>query len=326
MRGRLPNPRSLTNVTRHTLISSSCFSSSSSGAAGGRGRGRGGGFGGPSPFDSGSAVPGKPEPTNDPNSESSRSPSAPGLGHGRGKPLPQPTGPTLPSFSPFASTVSGRGRGQVTTHPNDSVPQSSPDFSPRKPILSGEEDAAGSAPKPQFQPRRIASEVNDLPGSILSAISGGAGRGQPLNQPPPPPQEQNRHLRRARQPVAEQRQRPAPGPPQPRLSPEEALKNAVAILARCGDGEGGRGRGFRGRGRGRGRMGRGRGSEDDANGHTAGLYLGDNADGEKLSNKLGLEKMSKLDEAFEEMSGRVLPSPIEDAYLDAFHTNCLVKF
>lgn len=71
------------------------------------------------------------------------------------------------------------------------------------------------------------------------------------------------------------------------------------------------------------RRGRGGDAQDD---YGAGLYLGDNADAEKLSDKIGLENMSKLDEAFEEMSGRVLPSPIEDAYLDALHTNCSIEF
>lgn len=345
MRGRLPNPRSLTNVTRHTLISSSSFSTSS-----GRGGGRGRGLGGASPFDFASGVPEKPEPTADPNSESSESPFPLGLGHGRGKPPSQPSAPTLPSFSSFASTGIGRGRGRLTAHPTDSVPQQSPDFAPKKPIFFSKEDAADSAPKPQSQLGTTPPEENNLPVSILSALSGGAGRGQPLKQTPAPPKEENRHLRQPRQPVFRSPQQPVAGPPQPRLSREEAVKKAVGILSRGGDGggdgdgdEGGRGRGFRGRGRGRGRgaqgwMGRGRGrgrgrmgdrrgrggdAQDD---YGAGLYLGDNADAEKLSNKIGLENMSKLDEAFEEMSGRVLPSPIEDAYLDALHTNCSIEF
>lgn len=328
MRGRFSNPRSLTNVTRHTLISSSSFYSSS-GAAGGRGGGRGRGSSGPSSFDFGSPVPGKPEPADDPNSESFQSPFPSGLGHGRGKPLPQPSAPTLPSFSPFASTGSGRGRGRLTPHPTDSVPQTSPDFSPRKPIFFSKEDTADSEQKPQSQPSWLSSEeLKNLPPSVLSAFPGGAGagRGKPLNQPPSPPsQAENRHLRLGRQPVSR--------PPQPRLSQEEAVKKAVDVLSRGGGGEqGGRGRGLRERGRGRGRgkgRGRGRGrrgQEGDAHEEYAGLFLGDNADGEKFGNKIGLENMSKLDEAFEEMSGRVLPSPLEDAYLDALHTNCSVKF
>lgn len=65
--------------------------------------------------------------------------------------------------------------------------------------------------------------------------------------------------------------------------------------------------------------------EDDEDGRFGGLYLGDNADGEKLAEKVGAEKMNMLVEGFEEMSGRVLPSPMEDAYIDALHTNCMVS-
>lgn len=36
--------------------------------------------------------------------------------------------------------------------------------------------------------------------------------------------------------------------------------------------------------------------------------------------------MNMLVEGFEEMSGRVLPSPMEDAYIDALHTNCMIEF
>lgn len=57
----------------------------------------------------------------------------------------------------------------------------------------------------------------------------------------------------------------------------------------------------------------------------AGLYLGDEKDGEKLAKKLGPEKMDMLVEAFEEMSSRVLPSPAEDAYIDALHTNMMIE-
>lgn len=101
-----------------------------------------------------------------------------------------------------------------------------------------------------------------------------------------------------------------------------------------GRGGRGRGRGFRG-GRGRGSFGgrgffrdraeRGQFQKDSDSGHGAGLYLGDNADGEKLANRIGAENMNKLVEAFEEMSERVLPSPAHDIYLDAFHTNLLVR-
>lgn len=88
----------------------------------------------------------------------------------------------------------------------------------------------------------------------------------------------------------------------------------------------------RGRGGGRG-MGRGRGRrqrEDtrmvtESEGYADALYLGDDRDGEKLATTIGTQNMNKLVEGFEEMSSRVLPSPTEDAYLDALHTNCLVS-
>lgn len=125
------------------------------------------------------------------------------------------------------------------------------------------------------------------------------------------------------------------------MTRDEAVKNAVEILSRGGgggegDGDegsgGGRGgRGFRGRGgRGRGRgmyrgRGRGRGGESRDDGYGAGLYLGDNADGEKLAKRLGVETMNQLVEGFEEMSGAVLPSPSEDALVDAMDVNYSVS-
>ncbi|KAF3455595.1 hypothetical protein FNV43_RR00229 [Rhamnella rubrinervis] len=52
--------------------------------------------------------------------------------------------------------------------------------------------------------------------------------------------------------------------------------------------------------------------------------LSDNTNGEKLAQKLGPETMNKLVEAFEEMSERVLPSPMDDAYFDVLHTNLMI--
>lgn len=106
----------------------------------------------------------------------------------------------------------------------------------------------------------------------------------------------------------------------PKLSREEAIKKAMEVLRRGGDGGGGRGRG-RGRGIGRGiSMRRGKGDADEE----FQLDLGDNADGERFVKRMGEERMKIVEEAFEEMSWRVLPSPMEDAYLDALHTNNLV--
>lgn len=144
---------------------------------------------------------------------------------------------------------------------------------------------------------------------------------------------------------AEQRGSPSP----PRMSSDEAVKKAVGILRGGGgrgaeDGGSGRGRGFTGqrggRGRGRGRGGRGiqaRGGRGGRGGGTGrfhdadddfgtGLYLGDNADGERLAKSIGSEKMNALVEGFEEMSWTVLPSPMDDAYYDALDTNLKVCF
>jgi hypothetical protein len=52
---------------------------------------------------------------------------------------------------------------------------------------------------------------------------------------------------------------------------------------------------------------------------------GHEEDEEKFAQSVGVETMNTLVEAFEEMSGRVLPCPIEDEYVDAFDTNCSVS-
>lgn len=87
---------------------------------------------------------------------------------------------------------------------------------------------------------------------------------------------------------------------------------------------GGRG-GARGGGRGRGRGRRGYGDKEVEYG--SGMSLeGHEEDEEKFAQSVGVETMNTLVEAFEEMSGRVLPCPIEDEYVDAFDTNCSFEF
>ncbi|KAI3686208.1 hypothetical protein L1987_79881 [Smallanthus sonchifolius] len=51
----------------------------------------------------------------------------------------------------------------------------------------------------------------------------------------------------------------------------------------------------------------------------------DKANDEKLKNYLRPEKMDLLVQAFEEASGNVLPSPEEDAFVDAMHSNLLLE-
>ena len=171
----------------------------------------------------------------------------------------------------------------------------------------------------------------------------GAGRGVPRMQQPPvdKPPEENRFIRRreaAKQAAAGPPS--APGPQQPKLSGPEAVKRALELLGGGGGGRGGRsdedgggrgggGRSFRGRGgRGRG-MRRGGRTRDDGRsvdvGDRQAIYLGDNADGERLEKKLGVDKMKILEQAFMEAADNALPHPIEDAYLDACHTNNMVR-
>ncbi|GLT30082.1 hypothetical protein SLA2020_049040 [Shorea laevis] len=112
------------------------------------------------------------------------------------------------------------------------------------------------------------------------------------------------------------------------------------MLSRGGDGEdaggmvraraeGGRGRGM-GRGRGRGR---GRGERlmvvDRSNvkysEEADDPYAGEEADEEKLIQEIGRENVNSIVDGFLDASSRVVHSPLDDAYLDAFHTNCLIE-
>ncbi|PPD86945.1 hypothetical protein GOBAR_DD16101 [Gossypium barbadense] len=92
-------------------------------------------------------------------------------------------------------------------------------------------------------------------------------------------------------------------PPSPRLSKEEAVKKAMGILSRKSESD----------------------EREDMELRDE-LYLGNNADGERLAETIGADSMNKLVEGFEEMSSRVLPSPMDDAYLEALHTNFMIEF
>ncbi|XP_060218071.1 uncharacterized protein LOC132645232 [Lycium barbarum] len=324
---------------------SSAFStfSGSGGGGGGGGRGRGRG----SDFPNFGFSPGKPE-TDDSKPESEPEPAPPGIGHGRGRGgKPFPSSPILPSFSSFnpnpnTKPPSGRGRGGIGAFspPPPQQQQQPPPL--RKPIFFTKEEE-------KVDSNSNSSEDPNLRSGIISVLSG-AGRGKPVQTASPvteKPKEENRHLR------VRQQQKAAPAEPgerassPPKLSREDAVKKAVGILSRSDDGGdaggGGRGMGmggFRGRGgggrgamRGRGGRGRGRGrgrgyrrDEESGDGSLeSGFYLGDDADGEKLATKLGPETMNTLAEGFEEMSARVLPSPMDDAYVEALHTNMMIE-
>ncbi|KAJ1420849.1 hypothetical protein SESBI_13996 [Sesbania bispinosa] len=267
-----------------------------------------------------------------PNSSESKSdttetpiPPGAGRGHGRGKPNPPPSG--FPSFSSFMSSIKqppagcGRATGLGALPPEHDLQP--PDSGSKKPIFFKREDVVSltatddlSHLKKPFHPRRedVASPTarssdhendNQLPGSILGVLSG-LGRGKPMKQADPetPVTEKNRHIRTLQAPGA----------------------TASSETARETFGRG------RGRGVGRGgfsardideRIARIPDAEDS---NAAGLYVGDDAHGERLAKKFGPEIMNQLTEGFEEMANRVLPSPLEDEYLEALDINCAIEF
>ncbi|KAI3466291.1 hypothetical protein Pfo_022954 [Paulownia fortunei] len=331
---------------RATTTASSITAAFSTSSTGGGGRGRGRAT--PFQFTADSPSDNKPENTNNDGA----SPLPHGHGRGRGKPLP--SSPVLPSFSSFLNNDSnappvGRGRGFIPTKPASPPPHEESELpSPKPPIpnvktpllfVKDEEELYDS---PESEAPAIQEKI--LPNDIVNVISG-AGRGKPIKSPAAQsekPKSENRHIRPRQQlksPVAVASDVAAVDKSSPReqLSQEEKVKKAVGILSR-GDQEGGRGRagvgggrgarGGRGRGRGRGRFGgRGRGDDryEESDDEPGGLYLGDPADEEKLAQKLGPEIMNKLAEGVDEMSSRVLPSPLDDAYVDAFHTNLMIE-
>lgn len=342
--GRISSP-TIGNATKHNLIafSSSAFSTSA-GGGGGRGRGQGSSnfqFTVPT-----STTPAPPTPGDGDGDDNDPKGFPSGMGHGRCKPLLGT--PILPSFSSFiSSVVSSSGNNNTTTGRGRApAPPLQSEHEPKRPIFFSKEDATDLTTPSKIQ---IGNPPDsNLPSSILSVLSG-AGRGKPSTKqllPDDMPKEENRHLRSRHTAIGRgQVSTDTESSATPKLSREEAVKKAVGILSRGGvdvadrvedggtgrgsfrgrgtRGGGGRGRGWRGRGRGAGRGGRGVQDADDDYG--AGLYLGDNADGEKLAERIGPENMNKLVEGFEEMSGSVLPSPMDDAYLDALHTNFMIE-
>ncbi|KAI3707289.1 hypothetical protein L6452_25677 [Arctium lappa] len=322
---------------------------------GGRGRGRGSDF---PKFSFVDSIPGKGEPTNHEDETSSPSP----LGHGRGKPLASsPNTPPCSSIGDSGAnrgTVAGRGRGTVqspqfeensrrTVRPH---PQSEEKSNPRTPVFFRKDGEVNLPPKLPIGDQSKNREKDNLPKSILSFLSG-AGRGKPAQSTTHVANEKveevNRHIK--------PRQSVQPRPASPKMSQEEAINRARGILFKEGDGgaedggsetqggfrgmgaRGGGGRGQRGgfslRGRGRG-MGRGRGrgrgrgmsyrdDEDDEEDEEE--TADDKANAEKLTKYLGPEKMDLLVQAYEEASANVLPSPEEDAHVDAMHTNLLLE-
>ncbi|KAA0062949.1 hypothetical protein IC582_016776 [Cucumis melo] len=314
------------------------FSSSSSG---GHGRGRGRGAFPSGPFDFTPPVPSQEHP-NASKQEPIDSRPTPGLGHGRG--IPTPSSPIRPSFSSFSPSVrpSSVGRGRGDASPSIRSPPE-PDSEPKKPVFFSRNNAGDSAASTSLGGLHRVSGERNLPDSLHSGFSG-VGRGKPMKQPVPEdqPKQENRHLR----PRQEGDGRGAGGRGrargvEPRIGRGEPWRNTNRMASRGGpDGEVGGGRGSSGyRGRGvRGPFRRGprgsfrtgerwdrRSGQDKEDGYAAGLYLGNNEDGERLAKKVGPEIMNQLVEGFEEMSGRVLPSPLEDRLLDGMDINFMIE-
>uniref|UniRef100_A0A0E0GWU3 Uncharacterized protein n=1 Tax=Oryza nivara TaxID=4536 RepID=A0A0E0GWU3_ORYNI len=288
----------------HLPTSYSAAFSSFSGIGGGAGRGRGRGL---PPSATPPRAPGSPVPDDDDGGGADPFSSPAPIGRGRGEAvIPSVSSPPLP----------GAGRGRGSPPPLGEVAPKQP--VPAKLFDAPAAEASSSEPPPPPPPRTLPSA--------------GAGRGVPRMQQPPVemPQEENRFIRRREEKKkAASAARPAPSG-QPKLSPEDAVKRAMELLGGGGDddgGRGGRGRGARGRERGRGRGrdgGRGRRSADMEEKH--GIYLGDNADGDRLQKRLGEDKMKIFNEAFDEAADNALPDPKQDAYLEACHTNNMIEF
>ncbi|KAK9149966.1 hypothetical protein Syun_008275 [Stephania yunnanensis] len=334
--GRLASSRgrSRGSYANQTLIGTTDFSTFS----GGDGRGRGRGSSSPPIFTPQSI--GKPESQQPNNAESYDSfvSSTVGVGRGRGKPIaPPPIAPTAPSFPQWIPGINPSvGRG-VPNRQTQQTHQETQPGQPKKPIFFRREDSIDSAPqKPQFSDLgEVPDEGKSLPIGLIGGMPG-IGRGKPveLSSAEERPVEENRHLRPRRGGVGLRR---GGGVEQGERENSRRSPSRLDRYEGDGGGRGGRGgRGQRGRGRGgrgsygwqqRGGLQRRSGQFQDADeGFASGLYLGDNADGERLAKRVGVESMDKLVEAFEEMSSRVLPSPMDDAYLDALHTNNMIEY
>lgn len=293
---------------RHTHLPSSYAAafSSFSGIGGGAGRGRGRGL----PPSGTARVPGSPIPDdNDDGEGADLFSAAASAGRGRGGAVAPPS-PTIPSFPSFSGA--GRGRGSPLPPPPPPPPC---EDAPKQPAFTERFDAA--PPRSDPEPPTPVASSSERPRSPPTT---GAGRGVPrVTQPVDRAPEENRFIRR-------REEKKAPSSPsalsgQPKLAPEDAVKRALELLG--GGGGGARGRGGGRRGRGRGRDGGRRSAPGD---DRYMVYLGDNTDGEKLQTRLGEDKMKILDQAFDEAAEEALPDPMENAYLDAVHTNNMIEF
>ncbi|KAF0904885.1 hypothetical protein E2562_038610 [Oryza meyeriana var. granulata] len=287
--------------TSYTAAFSSSFSGI--GGSGGAGRGRGRGRGLP-PSATTTRAPGSPIPDDD--GADPFSSQAPPVGRGRRETVIPAASPTIPSFSSPPLPGAGRGRGSPLP-----TPPPPGEVAPKQPASTKRFDAP--PPSGPEAPAAEASPSEPPPPRPLPTT--GAGRGVPrmMQQPVDKPQEENRFIRRREEKAAS----PSAPSGRPKLSPEEAVKRALALLG--GGGRDGRSN--------RNRHGKARINRQPVNvGDRLEIYLGDNADGDRLERRLGEDKMKIFNQAFEEAADNVLPNPIEDAYLEACHTNNMIEF
>ncbi|GAA0167726.1 hypothetical protein LIER_22595 [Lithospermum erythrorhizon] len=237
--------------------------------------------------------------------------------------VPPPPPPSFGRGQGDASQPSfGRGRGGIS-HPVP--PSQTSGFTPRSAIDS---ERLSSARPPLRKPMMFTKEelyekpVLDakLPSGILQ-VSSGAGRGTPIKRSPSgvddsKPKQENRHIRKQ---VRGEGVRVDAAPKGPKLSRADAVKKAKMILSKGNDGRG-RGRGGRGRGRGD-RFEDDRDDDDDYEANE----VQDTANQEMLATRLGPEMMNTVVEAFEDIADRVLPSPVDDAHVNALHTNLMIE-
>ncbi|KAF6136626.1 hypothetical protein GIB67_016082 [Kingdonia uniflora] len=349
--GRLASSSS-SHITKQTPICSSAFSTFSSGSGRGRGRGRGPSSSGPPDIPQFSAqTPGKPniDNANGENPKESFIPS--GSGHGRGKPAytSPPIIPSLSSRVPPGTTSIGRGQ-------TNSSRLESPSIQPKAPISLNREDSVKSTEKTQFRRNaeqedapqksqlsrnveqkdaplsqktrfsRSAKEEGVVPSSIMPGLDV-AGRGKPIKnlgtaeERKMPDKEENRHIRPPR---------PIRGGRVGGLGPQQQQQRQQQRSSPEGGGrtEGGRGRGGYREGGGRSGGGRGRAGFQNRNQEnlTDRSILGDNADGERLAKRIGVENMDRLTEAFDDIIRRVLPSPDDEKISEALHLNNMIEY
>lgn len=343
MRGRIGlfiNPSGIGSTTigrTSKLVSCSAFSSSAGDGSGG-GRGRGRGVSGSPAFNFVAGKADLKEGLEDPDNSS---PSA-GHGHGHGRGTPLPSSPFSPSYNAFVAPNqpprqpgSSLGRGGTVQQPFEGGNELG--SQPKRPIFLKTDEFTGTSSEADSvasEPRRPIGEKN-LPENILNVMSG-TGRGIPDRKlvVENRVKEQNRHIK------PKQVGAPSTGTgrgvdrvekgdkgsavSRSKISREEATKKAVGILTKGDDG-----REAGGAGRGGGQRRRGGRSKDDSDDEADKddedkLFMGDDADGERLAKELGPSRMAELTEAFEDMSTDVLPDPVEEEYLEAYDTNLKV--